>query len=346
MIDRMFFAAALLGGHFGVANAQPASPPEPLSPIEFLLKTGEAEKMVRDDPGKYEEGKRACRAAHEQLRKEDRDWTTEITVLECLAQIEAYVKKTKEACEGYERAVRAYQAAPRELRAKANELILDLRRRTIRRLGCTTSADGKPSFDKKILEVTGFLNPEVTTINIPAAKGVKFSHELTLNALMFRKAGWTPRLVEEEVRGAAKILAQCNVALRAVILALVDDEESSFAVDFTLAFARPIAVFEKDLSSMSFSEPVSFTKRLFCPTRPAVCGTVRVRANALNEPLSKKHRGIMLAYVLARDMGTTEDFTEESGNIFAREVEQRGPSISPDQCTAIRQSSTLKTLGK
>jgi len=165
---------------------------------------------------------------------------------------------------------------------------------------------------------------------LPAVPGA--THELRLFLYAFRGSLWTQRKIEPAVLEAARLLAQCGVALAEAEVRVL---EAARRFHF---YSTPVA--RELLQDLQVSKPAIFfvDGTLNRPaydaeaiglanaeTRPELANTIWVADGARDLPLALAHE---LAHVLS-DSG---EHSEEPGNLMRAETSRDNTHLSDAQC--------------
>lgn len=176
----------------------------------------------------------------------------------------------------------------------------------------------------------------------PAAPGG--THELRLHLYVFRGSLWTERVIEPAVREAARLLAQCNVALAGAELRLLEAPRRFHSYSTPVArellrdlqVSKPAVFFVDDtLNRPAYdAEAIGLAN---ASTRPELANTVWIAHGARDLPLALAHE---LAHVLS-DSG---EHSEEPGNLMRAETAPENTRLSDAQCRRLRERGKANGL--
>lgn len=177
---------------------------------------------------------------------------------------------------------------------------------------------------------------------LPAAPGA--THELRLSLYAFRGSLWTQREIEPAVLEAARLLAQCGVALAGAELRLLEAPRRfhfySTPVSRELLQDLPVskpAIFfvDETLNRPAYdAEAIGLAN---AATRPELANTIWVAHGARDLPLALAHE---LAHVLS-DSG---EHSDESGNLMRAETSPENARLSAAQCQRLRERGAANGL--
>ena len=177
---------------------------------------------------------------------------------------------------------------------------------------------------------------------LPAAPGA--THDLRLSLYAFRGSPWTQREIEPAVLEAARLLAQCGIALAGAELRLL---EAPRRFHF---YSTPVS--RELLQDLQVSKPAIFfvDDTLNRPaydadaiglanaaTRPELVNTVWVAHGARDLPLALAHE---LAHVLS-DSG---EHSEEPRNLMRAATAPENTQLSDAQCRRLRERGAANGL--
>jgi len=177
---------------------------------------------------------------------------------------------------------------------------------------------------------------------LPAAPGA--THELRLSLYAFRSSLWTQREIEPAVLEAARLLAQCGVALAGVEVRLLEAPRRfqfystpvSRELLQDLQVSKPAIFFVDDtLNRPAFdAEAIGLAN---AETRPELANTIWVAHGARDLPFALAHE---LAHVLS-DSG---EHSEEPGNLMRAETSRDNTRLSDAQCRRLRERGAANGL--
>jgi hypothetical protein len=177
---------------------------------------------------------------------------------------------------------------------------------------------------------------------LPSAPGA--THELRLSLYAFRGSPWTQREIEPAAMAAARLLAQCGIALAAAELRLLEAPRRfhfystpvSRELLQGLEVARPAIFFVDDtLNRPAYdAEAIGLAN---AASRPELANTVWVAHGARDLPLALAHE---LAHVLS-DSG---EHSEEPRNLMRPETAPENTRLSDAQCRRLRERGEANGL--
>jgi hypothetical protein len=177
---------------------------------------------------------------------------------------------------------------------------------------------------------------------LPATPGA--THELRLSLYAFRGSLWTQREIEPAVLDAARLIAQCGVALAGAELRLL---EAPRRFHF---YSTPVA--RELLQDLQVSKPAIFFVDDTL-NRPAYDAEAIGRANAANRPElantvwvahGARDLPLALAHELAHVLSDSGEHSDEPGNLMRAETSPENTRLSAVQCRRLRERGQANGL--
>lgn len=195
-----------------------------------------------------------------------------------------------------------------------------------------------PAFAQESISVM-----ERRNVAVPApVAGAKSTLRLTLAKL--EGTGWGDDQILAAAREAGSILAQCGVALNTIELVRIGASERFR--DFATLASRELA------RAVPLSRPVIWFVRA-TRQRPAFDAEAIGRGNSRTRPeltdtvwvtLGTRDLGIAVAHELAHVLMDSGAHTDEPGNLMREETSPKNTTLSPEQCTELRDTGTANGL--
>lgn len=170
------------------------------------------------------------------------------------------------------------------------------------------------------------------------------THELRLSLYAFRGSLWTQPVIEPAVREAARLLAQCGVALAVAELRLLEAPPRFHAYSTPVAremlqglqVAKPAIFFVDDtLNRPAYdAEAIGLAN---AATRPELASTVWIAHGARDLPL-------VLAHELAHVLSDSGEHSGEPGNLMRAETAPENTRLSDAQCRRLRERGEANGL--
>jgi len=177
---------------------------------------------------------------------------------------------------------------------------------------------------------------------LSAAPGA--THELRLSLHAFRGSHWTQQEIEPAVLEAARLLAQCGVALAGAELRLLEAPRRfhfystpvSRELLQDLRVSKPAIFFVDDtLNRPAYdAEAIGLAN---AATRPELANTVWIAHGARDLPLA-------LAHELVHLLSDSGEHSEEPGNLMRAETLRDNTRLSDTQCRRLREHGEANGL--
>lgn len=174
--------------------------------------------------------------------------------------------------------------------------------------------------------------------------GAARGQALSLNVVVVSGSGWEPPAVTAMLRGAARIFAQCGIALDKVAVHTVSGPERLryFTIDTAQALiaarrhAKPAAYLVADTR-----RPIRFDAEAFAPANsaahPSLVDTVWIVRGT-------PHPGIALAHELVHVLTDSGEHSPLPGNLMREETAPSHTKLTAEQCRRIVQSGSARGL--
>jgi len=177
---------------------------------------------------------------------------------------------------------------------------------------------------------------------LPAAPGA--THELRLSLHAFRGSLWTQQEIEPAVLDAARLLAQCGVALAGAELRLLEAPRRfhfystpvSRELLQDLRVSKPAIFFVDDtLNRPAYdAEAIGLAN---AATRPELANTVWIAHGARDLPFA-------LAHELVHLLSDSGEHSEESRNLMRAETSPENTRLTDAQCQRLRERGAANGL--
>ncbi len=161
------------------------------------------------------------------------------------------------------------------------------------------------------------------------------THRLSLTLAYFRDGGWEPDAIASAIGPAARILAQCGVALERAELLRIDAPERS------RYFSTPLS---RELLRMVRLEKPAVMFVVGTLQRPAFDAEAIGRGNSRSRPelqdtvwIARGARDleIVVAHELAHVLMDSGDHSEEPGNLMREDTGPENTRLTPAQCSRL-----------
>ena len=170
------------------------------------------------------------------------------------------------------------------------------------------------------------------------------SHALALALAYFPAAGWTPQLIVDTARTAARLLAQCGVLVSALEVHRIEGgpryayyaTARSRELARRIPLKRPAVYFVADTLQRPAFEAEA-VGRANSRSRPELADTVWVTRGA-------RDLGIVLAHELVHVLMDSGEHVDEPGNLMQDETDPRNTRLEASQCARVRETGNAHGL--